>query len=102
MEINKVELDPKVETFIESEQEKYETSNGITCNYTPFCFVAKHSDEIIGAVSGASFFSEIYIDELVVKDVYRGKGINHPKNKQEPRQEKVTLHSSAASAILTL
>ena len=30
MEINKVELDPKVETFIESEQEKYETSNGIT------------------------------------------------------------------------
>ena len=44
MEINKVELDPKVETFIESEQEKYETSNGITCNYTPFCFVAKHGE----------------------------------------------------------
>ena len=49
MEINKVELDPKVETFIESEQEKYETSNGITCNYTPFCFVAKHGDEIMAS-----------------------------------------------------
>ena len=48
MEINKVKLDSEVETFIESEQEKYETSNGISCNYMPFCFVAKHGDEIIG------------------------------------------------------
>ena len=75
MEIKKVELDAKIESFIEAEQEKYETSNGISCNYTPFCFVAKDDDEIAGAVSGASFFSEIYIDELVVKDEYRGKGI---------------------------
>ena len=35
MEINKVELDPKVETFIESEQKKFETSNGITCAGSP-------------------------------------------------------------------
>ena len=75
MEIKKVELDAKIEFFIEAEQKKYETSNGISCNYTPFCFVAKNDDEIAGAVSGASFFSEIYIDELVVKDEYRGKGI---------------------------
>jgi len=75
MEISKVKLDSKVETFIESEQEKYETSNGISCNYTPFCFVAKHGDEMIGAVSGASFFSEVYIDELVVKDGYRRKSV---------------------------
>ena len=75
MEISKVELDSKVETFIEAEQEKYETINGISCNYTQFCFVAKHNDEMLGAVSGASFFSEIYIDELVVKDGYRGKSI---------------------------
>ena len=75
MDIREVELDSKVESFIEAEQEKYETSNGISCNYTPFCFVAKQGDEILGAVSGASFFSEIYIDELVVKDGYRGEGI---------------------------
>ena len=75
MKIYKVELDEKVETFIEAEQEKYETEHGIRCNYTPFCFAAKIGDEIVGAVSGATFFSEIYIDELVVKDVYRGKGI---------------------------
>ena len=75
MEISKAELDSKVEALIEIEQEKYETRNGIHCNYTPFCFVAKLGDEITGAVSGASFFSEIYIDELIVMDVYRGKGI---------------------------
>lgn len=75
MKISKVEFDSKVENFIEAEQEKYETSNGISCNYTPFCFVAKRCDEMIGAISGASFFSEIYIDERVVKDGYRGKGI---------------------------
>ena len=38
MKISKVELDEKVETFIEAEQEKYETEHGIQCNYTPFCF----------------------------------------------------------------
>lgn len=75
MKISKVELDSKVEAFIEAEQKKCETSNGISCNYTPFCFVAKDGDEITGAVSGASFFSEIYIDELIVKDGVREKGI---------------------------
>ena len=41
MEIKKVELDAKIEFFIEAEQEKYETSNGISCNYTPFCSYVK-------------------------------------------------------------
>ena len=75
MEIRKVELDSKVGTFIETEQEKYESKHGVQCNYTPFCFTATLDDEIIGVVSGATFFSEVYIDELVVKDEYRGKGI---------------------------
>ena len=75
MEIMKAELDKKIENFIEKEQEKNETEHGIQCNYTPFCFVEKIGDEIVGAVSGAAFFSEIYIDELVVKNIFRGKGI---------------------------
>lgn len=75
MKIRKVESDPAVDTFIETEQEKYETESGVRCDYTPFCFAAMQGDEIVGAVSGATFFSEIYIDELVVKDIYRRKGI---------------------------
>ena len=75
MEIKKVESSTAAETFIEAEQEKFEAENGVLCNYTPFCFVAMIGDEIVGAVSGATFYSEIYIDELVVKDTYRRKGL---------------------------
>ena len=70
-----MESNDLIETFIEAEQVKYEEQNGISCNYTPFCFVAKNDDTIVGAISGATFFAEIYIDELVVKEAYRGKGI---------------------------
>ena len=75
MEIRKVELDSKVETFIETEQEKYETEHGVLCNYTPFCFTATLDDRIMGVVTGATLYSEVYIDELIVKDTCRGKGI---------------------------
>lgn len=75
MKIEKVESYDRIESFIEEEQEKYEAKLGIECNYAPFCFEAKIDDTTIGAVTGATFFSEIYIDELVVKEAYRGKGI---------------------------
>ena len=75
MTIEKTESNDLIETFIEAEQVKYEEQNIISCNYTPFCFVAKNDDTIVGAISGATFFAEIYIDELVVKEAYRGKGI---------------------------
>ena len=64
-----------LEIFIETEQANYEAKHGIACNYTPFCFVAKIDDTIVGAITGATFFAEIYIDELVVKEAHRGKGI---------------------------
>ena len=34
--------------------------------------MAKDGDKIVGAISGATFFSEVYIDELVVKENQRG------------------------------
>lgn len=75
MTIEKVEPNDSLENFIESEQVKYEKEHGIECSYSPFCFVAKINDTIVGAVTGATFFAEIYIDELVVKEEHRGKGI---------------------------
>ena len=75
MKIEKVESNEEIENFIEEEQEKYEAKNGIVCNYTPFCFIAKENDELVGAIAGATFFSEVYIDELVVKEDLRGKDI---------------------------
>ena len=75
MNIEKVELTEKLENFIEEEQVKYETKNNVTCNFKPFCFIAKINEEIVGAISGATCFSEVYIDELVVKEEQRGKNI---------------------------
>lgn len=75
MKISKVEPSKQIEDFIEEEQEKYEARNGVLCNYTPFLFVAKVDGEVVGAIAGATCFSEVYIDELIVKDGYRGNGI---------------------------
>ena len=75
MQIVKVASNEEIVRFIEMEQLKYEDKNGVSCNYTPFCYVAKIENEIIGAIKGASFFSEVRIDKLVVKEEYRGKGI---------------------------
>ena len=75
MIIEKVESNEEIENYIEEEQQKYEAKNGIVCNYTPFCFIAKEDNEIVGAISGATFFSEVYIDELVVNEEHRGKDI---------------------------
>ena len=75
MIIEKNESTAQIGAFIEAEQERYEAENQIVCEYAPFCFSARIGGEIAGAVSGASFFSEIYLDELVVRKEYRGKGI---------------------------
>ena len=75
MTIEKAESNELLEIFIEAEQANYEAKHGIVCNYTPFCFIAKEGDELVGAIAGATFFSEVYIDELVVREDQRGKDI---------------------------
>ena len=75
MNIEKVELNKNIENFTEKEQCAYEAQNGVNCNYKDFCFVAKVDGEIVGVVSGASYFAEAYIDELVVAEAYRRKKI---------------------------
>ena len=75
MKIEKVESNKKIENFIEEEHQKYKAKNGVVCNYTPFCFIAKENDELMGAIAGATFFSEVYIDELVVREDQREKDI---------------------------
>ena len=75
MIVEKIDNNEEIENLTENEQVKYETKNGIVCNYTPFTFVAKENEEILGIISGATYFSEVYIDELVVMEKHRGKGI---------------------------
>lgn len=75
MIIEKVEASEKLEQIIEEGFEKYETKYRVACNYTPFYFVAKENDEIVGVITGFTCFLEIYIDDLIVMENYRGKNI---------------------------
>lgn len=75
MNIEKVCSNSKIVNWIEKEQVKYENKNNVICNFTPFTFVAKDGAKIVGVISGATFFSEVYIDELVVDENCRGKNI---------------------------
>lgn len=75
MIIEKVELNQELENLIEDEQTKYEAKHGVFCGFTPFSFVAKENDMVVGVISGATFFSEVYIDELVVLESHRNKNI---------------------------
>ena len=75
MIIKKVDLEDKLENMIEEEQQRYETQNGVAFTFMPFSFVAKESDEIVGAITGFTCYSEVYIDELVVMEKHRGKNI---------------------------
>ena len=46
MEIRKAESDAKIESFIETEREKYEAEHGVLCNYTPLCCQSVMNDRI--------------------------------------------------------
>lgn len=71
--INK--LPDSVTNFSSQEHAKYESAKGAECNYTPFCFLAKADDEVIGLLCGYTCWEEIYVDDLVVKEEFRGQGI---------------------------
>lgn len=61
--------------FVEAEHSKYEQKKGALCNYTPFHYVAKKNEETIGVISGYTCWEEVYIDDLVVREEYRGQGV---------------------------
>ena len=71
----KENLNEELYKMIDTEFNKYATKNGVTCNYTPFNFVAKENDEIIGIITGHSYYKEVHISDLIVYEQYRNKHI---------------------------
>ena len=71
----KENLDEKFYEVMDSEFNKYATKNGVICNYTPFCFVAKENDKVIGLITGHSYYKEVHIGDLIVYEQYRNKHI---------------------------
>lgn len=57
--------------MIDKEFNKYAEKHDVTCNYTPFNFMAKDGDKVIGMITGHSYYEEIHIGDLIVLEEYR-------------------------------
>lgn len=68
-------LNENFKKLIDDEFNKYAAQNNVSCNYTPFNFVAREKDQVVGILTGYSYYSEVYIDDLIVLEKRRGKGI---------------------------
>ena len=71
----KESLDEKLGDFIGIEFNKFADKNNVICNYTPFNFVALDDKEVVGIITGHSYYKEVKISDLIVLEQYRCKNI---------------------------
>ena len=71
----KEKLDEKLYDLIDEEFNKYAIKNGAICNYTPFNFIAKENDKVVGIITGHSYYKEVKISDFIVLEEYRNKHI---------------------------
>lgn len=61
--------------LIDDEFNKYAIKNEVKCNYTPFNFIAKENNKVVGIITGHSYYKEVHIGDLIVLEDYRNKHI---------------------------
>ena len=71
----KEKLDEKLYDLIDEEFNKYAIKNGVICNYTPFNFIAKENEKVVGIITGHSYYKEVKISDFIVLEEYRNKHI---------------------------
>ena len=71
----KEKLDEKLYDLIDEEFNKYAIKNGAICNYTPFNFIAKENDKVVGIITGHSYYKEVKISDFIVLEEYRNRHI---------------------------
>ena len=69
------ELSEEFYELIDTEFNKFATKNNVTCNYTPFNFIAKEDNKVIGIITGHSYYKEVHIGDLIVLEEYRNRHI---------------------------
>ncbi|HAT8124913.1 TPA: GNAT family N-acetyltransferase [Legionella pneumophila] len=68
-------IDDETERKMTNELIAYEAKHGIDVNYQRFSVVISDEKEVIfGVINAYTAFAEIYIDDIWVDSVYRGKG----------------------------
>lgn len=70
-------LDENFYKLIDDEFNKYAIKNDVKCNYTPFNFVAREDNIIIGIITGHSYYKEVHIGDLIILEEYRNKHISN-------------------------
>lgn len=68
-------LNEELYKLIDKEFNKYAIKNNVECNYTPFNFIAKDNEKIIGVLTGHTYYKEVHIGDLIILEQYRNKHI---------------------------
>lgn len=74
IEFQKGSTNSKIEKFLNQVHEEYEQSNGISDKYFEFSITISSDNQIVGVLSGYTVFSEVYVENIVVDRIHRGKG----------------------------
>ena len=69
------EVIENIEHLADSWHEKYETSKGVQYGFKKFYLTAEENGEIIGILIGYTAFSAICVDNLVIHEKFRERGI---------------------------
>ena len=76
MDIEYIErLDEKILGLLDKEFRIYASKRGINSNYQFFTFIAREKDEIASVLKGHSNYEEVIVEDFIVIEKYRGKGI---------------------------
>ena len=71
----KEQLDETFYSMIDTEFNKFAEKKDIICNYTPFNFIAKEDNKVVGIITGHSYYSEVHIGDIIILEEYRNKKI---------------------------
>ena len=83
--------DKELYKLMDNEFDKFAIKNGVECNYKSFNFVAKEDENIVGIITGHSYYNEVHISDLIILEEYRNRHIgsrlieaveNYFKNKE--------------------
>jgi Predicted acetyltransferase len=75
MQIQRIEFDDELGNFIDKEFNRYAKKFDISVGYSDFCFIAENNDAVMGVIVGHSYYKEVHITDLIVKEEYRGEGV---------------------------
>ena len=74
--IKKNVAEEMVGEFIDKAFTDYAKTNDVDLNFEEYWFVAEDdSGEIIGSITGRTYYNEVHIGDLIIDKNYRGQGI---------------------------